>query len=81
MTDPNLLFSETASRIIVSVKAENVDAFTALAASLDVACFELGSVGGDELVISIDEQEVLRHSVQEFEKQWREAIEKALSNV
>jgi phosphoribosylformylglycinamidine synthase subunit PurL len=79
LSDPNLLFSETASRIIVSVKAENVEVFTALATSLNVASFELGKVGGDALVVSIDEQEVLHQAVEDFEKQWREAIETAIS--
>ncbi len=79
MSDPNLLFSESASRIIVSVKAENIEAFTALATSNGASYFQLGEVGGDELVISIAGQEVLRNSVGELEKQWREAIETALS--
>ena len=79
MDDANLLFSESASRIIVSVKAENVEAFTSLATSKGASYFRLGEVGGDDLVISVAGQEVLRSSVRGLEKQWREAIETALS--
>ena len=79
MSDPKILFSETSSRIIVSVKAENIEAFTELATSNGATYFELGKVGGDDVVISIAGLEVLRSSVLGLEKQWREAIETALS--
>jgi phosphoribosylformylglycinamidine synthase len=47
-----LLFGESASRILVSVRATDAAAFEAIAAGAGTPCARLGTVGGDSLVIS-----------------------------
>ena len=47
-----LLFGESASRIVISVRAEAVDLVRAVARRHAVPCAELGVVGGDSLTLS-----------------------------
>jgi phosphoribosylformylglycinamidine synthase len=46
-----VLFGEAQSRIVVSVAAEDADAFEKRAQGSDMPCVRLGTVGGDRLVI------------------------------
>ncbi len=46
-----LLFGESASRIVVSVRSEHAEQFRAIAHRHDVPCEELGVVGGDVLAL------------------------------
>lgn len=46
------LFSESAGRALVAVRAETFDEFAALCARHDVPCYGLGVTGGSSLVVS-----------------------------
>src|SRR3982751_2742986 len=50
------LFNESQSRIVLSVRPENLDKATAILREREVPVQQLGKVGGDELQINIDEQ-------------------------
>ncbi|HEX4948212.1 MAG TPA: phosphoribosylformylglycinamidine synthase subunit PurL [Blastocatellia bacterium] len=75
---PSSLFSESPSRIVVSVKPENVAAVRALAAQRNTPCAVIGTVGGDSLVIGIDEKEVVRQPISVLETAWRQTLPAAL---
>ncbi|MGF7186073.1 phosphoribosylformylglycinamidine synthase [Desulfitispora alkaliphila] len=72
LTPIELLFSESQSRIVLSVKPESVSKLKELAAATKIAFAELGTVGGDELII---EPGNIKLPVEKIEKTWREAIE------
>ena len=47
-----LLFGESSSRIVISVRPDTVEAIGAIARRHAVPCAELGAVGGDSLTLS-----------------------------
>jgi phosphoribosylformylglycinamidine synthase len=76
---PSSLFSESPSRIVVSVKPENVAPVQALAARHNVACAVIGTVGGAHLTITSNEQPLINQPVSTLETAWRETLPKALA--
>lgn len=76
---PASLFSETSSRIIVSVKPENVAQVQALATQNNAVSSVIGEVGGEHLTITIDEAAIINQSVNQLEKAWRETLPSALA--
>jgi phosphoribosylformylglycinamidine synthase II len=52
----SVLFGESQSRVLVSVKPENKEAVVRLAHDAGVPCTNVGRVGGDRLIISIRDQ-------------------------
>jgi phosphoribosylformylglycinamidine synthase subunit PurL len=79
LSSPSFLFSETPSRILVSVRPENVAQVQALAAQHNAACAVIGEVGSESLAITIDGQEVINQPVRQLETAWRTTLPKALS--
>ncbi|MFL6505452.1 MAG: AIR synthase related protein, partial [Candidatus Udaeobacter sp.] len=71
------LFNESQSRIVLSVRPENLDKATAILREREVPVQQLGKVGGDELQIHIDEQ-TFRWPVTEIYDQWWNAIHRAV---
>ncbi|MFL6501304.1 MAG: AIR synthase related protein, partial [Candidatus Udaeobacter sp.] len=71
------LFNESQSRIVLSVRPENLDKATAILREREVPVQQLGKVGGDELQINIDEQ-TFRWPVTEIYDQWWNAIHRAV---
>ena len=72
-----VLFNESQSRIVISVRPENLDNAIAMLRERDIPFQQLGKVGGDELQIRIDEQ-VFRWQVAEIYDQWWNAIRRAV---
>jgi phosphoribosylformylglycinamidine synthase len=72
-----VLFNESQSRIVISVRPENLDNAIAMLRERDVPFQQLGKVGGDELQIRIDEQ-AFRWRVAEIYDQWWNAIRRAV---
>jgi phosphoribosylformylglycinamidine synthase len=73
--DVATLFSESASRAVVSVAADRVPEMLALAAEEGVSATTLGTVGGDRIRISIDGRPVLEESLAAAEHIWATAID------
>ena len=71
------LFNESQSRIVISVRPENLDNAIAMLRERDVPFQQLGKVGGDELQIRIDEQ-TFRWRVAEIYDEWWNAIRRAV---
>ncbi|HEY2680039.1 MAG TPA: phosphoribosylformylglycinamidine synthase subunit PurL, partial [Candidatus Udaeobacter sp.] len=71
------LFNESQSRIVISVRPENLDNAIALLRQRDVPFQQLGKVGGDELQIWIDKQ-AFRWRVAEIYDDWWNAIRRAV---
>lgn len=68
------LFSESQSRVLLSVKPENVEAVVAIAQQYGVPCTQLGVVGGKDLTVTVNGQKVLQTPVSELKAAWKEAI-------
>ncbi len=69
-----LLFGERQSRIIVSLKASDLDSLRGLASAAGVSVRELGVVGGDRLIL----KDLMDLHVDVVEGIWRGAIERTL---
>lgn len=69
-----LLFAESPSRIILSVKPENVSAVQALAQAAGVPCSVLGTVGGDQLQITSGGETLLAAPVAALENTWHNCL-------
>jgi len=68
------LFSESASRVVVSVSPSQVSAFLALAAGERVPVARLGEVGGSAVRIALDGVPVIEVPVADAERIWAGAI-------
>ena len=72
-----VLFNESQSRIVISVRPENLDKAIAMLRERDVPFQQLGKVGGDELQIRINEQ-TFGWRVAEIYDDWWNAIRRAV---
>jgi phosphoribosylformylglycinamidine synthase len=70
------LFSESASRVIVSVAKAGVDALLERAAAAGVPARPVGQTGGTRLRIEVDGRRVIDVSIAEAERAWSGAIER-----
>jgi phosphoribosylformylglycinamidine synthase len=73
-----LLFSESPSRIIISFDASATDSIRQIAAAHNVPFEVLGSVGGSQLRISINNAPTISAEVSELESTWRNALSRSL---
>ena len=69
------LFSESASRIVVSVRASNEPDVLARASAAGVPARRIGTTGGSRLDISIGGQKTIDVSIGEAEQIWATALE------
>ena len=72
------LFGESASRVIVSARAEQVANVLAAASAAGVTAREIGHVGGDHVTVSVNGQVAVHTPVVEAENAWATAIEKKM---
>ena len=70
------LFSESASRVVVSVAARREADLMALASRQGVPARRIGLVGGTRIRVSIDGRTVLDEQLSEAEHTWTTAIER-----
>ena len=70
------LFSESASRVIVSVASEHVTAFLDRAKSFGVPARQVGTTGGGRISVSIDGEPIIDLALNEAESIWDGALEK-----
>jgi phosphoribosylformylglycinamidine synthase II len=74
-----LLFGETQSRIILTCVNDNVQKIEKLAAQFEIPIQIIGTVRGDDLKISLDGKEIIRHPVKEIAEVYNSSLEKMLS--
>ena len=72
-----VLYSESPSRIVVSVAAEDIGRVRELVGGCPI--FEIGSVRGDELNITIDSDSVIASPVVDLESVWETSLENQLT--
>lgn len=68
------LFSESQSRILLSVSADVAAQVKQRAQQEGVACTEIGTTGGDRLVVSINGNEAVNAPLDELKAAWKDAI-------
>jgi phosphoribosylformylglycinamidine synthase len=71
---PALLFGESPSRIIISLKPEHVSEVKNIAQQAGVACAVIGEAGGDELSVACDGEPLIDAAVASLEETWRGAL-------
>ncbi|MDQ3012660.1 MAG: AIR synthase-related protein, partial [Acidobacteriota bacterium] len=74
-----MLFAESPSRIVLSMKAENVEKVKALAAQAGVPYAVIGEVSGETLEITSGNTVLVSESVATLEEFWRNALPQALN--
>jgi phosphoribosylformylglycinamidine synthase subunit PurL len=72
-----ILFNESQSRVIISVRTEDAAATEAVCAAAEIPFGRLGEVGGSDLVVST-EQQTLRWDVAQLHQAWYFSIERAM---
>jgi phosphoribosylformylglycinamidine synthase len=75
------LFSESASRVVVSTRADRVPELLSLASREGVPATRLGIVGGQAIRIAIDGMTTIDISVADAEHIWANAIEQRVEAV
>jgi phosphoribosylformylglycinamidine synthase len=70
-----LLFSESQSRILISFLAKDRLAIEAMAETMKVPFVVMGKVGGDSLVVNINEKEFIREDISCLKQLWSGALE------
>lgn len=74
MREDSILFSESQSRIIVTAKPEDKKNIIQLAQEQKVPLTEIGTTGGNKIVILHQNRKIIDISVEEAYKTWKEAI-------
>jgi phosphoribosylformylglycinamidine synthase len=72
--DVATLFGESASRVVVSVSVERVDALVALAGAAGIRAEHIGATGGDRVRISVAGRPVIDEALADAERIWSTAI-------
>lgn len=70
----SLLFSETPSRILVTVAPKDLVALERLADRFGIPCTVLGRVGGSHFHVTIDGRSVINTPIQELEDIWQNVL-------
>ncbi len=68
------LFSESQSRVLLSVKAADADAVLAMANELGVPAQEIGTTGGERLVVKVNGGEAISAPLSDLKAAWKDAI-------
>jgi phosphoribosylformylglycinamidine synthase subunit PurL len=78
LTPITLLFSESPSRIVVSVNSGNLTELERIAAQNSAPISILGRVGGEALQIKLNGEEIVEAEVSELEAVWRTGLSRKL---
>jgi phosphoribosylformylglycinamidine synthase II len=68
------LFSESQSRVLLSVKPEHVEKVCELAAANGTPCAQIGTVGTDDVTVKVNGRELINTPLAELKAAWRGAI-------
>ena len=74
-----LLFGESPSRILLSISPVHAERVMAIAREHDVPAQDIGTVGGDRLMVRVNEQPMIDMPVAELFEQWSRSLESKLS--
>jgi phosphoribosylformylglycinamidine (FGAM) synthase-like enzyme len=74
------LFSESAGRVVMSVRSDDVEAVRARCAQAGIPVASIGSTGGGRLRITVDDSSEVDADVAELDALWGGALEAALSS-
>ncbi len=74
-----LLFGESPSRILLSISPVHAERVMAVAREHDVPAQDIGTVGGDHLMVRVNEQPMIDMPVAELFEQWSRSLESKLS--
>ena len=74
LSSSSALFAESPSRIILSFPVSSLALVEDLAARADCPITIIGKVGGNQLRITLDEEEVVSVDVDELETVWRDSL-------
>lgn len=74
MRPDHFLFSESTSRVVVTVEAEHFDQFMVLIGDAQVPARVLGEVGGDCLEIAMNGEAVIRRTISSLKELWEGAL-------
>lgn len=66
-----LLFGETQSRIVVSVKSDDLEMLEKIAQQNNVSVEKIGVVSGSEMIVNVNQQQLIGLSVEEIKNEWR----------
>ena len=69
-----LLFSESPSRILITVRPQDIAQVVSTVNQVGVECAEIGTVGGNRLVVRLDDETLLDEQVSTLEKAWRMSL-------
>ncbi len=78
LSEAELLFAETPSRIVISFADSNTEAIQAITEREGVPLTMLGRVGGDQLRIAVNGVETVATTVAQLEASWRDALPRKL---
>ena len=70
----DVLFGEAPSRIVVSLKSADSGKLAEIAKKHSIACYKLGKVNGDKLIIKDNNSELINLPVKKLSDAWRNAI-------
>ena len=70
----SFLFSESQSRILVSVSTEDVEKVKNIAQEIGINCREIGEVTSDRLQISYQDKPIIDLPIEQMTKAWKDAI-------
>jgi len=73
-----ILFGETPSRIVVSINSHNLNALKEIADKHKIACYVLGEVGGEKLVVRHNQSAIIDLPLETLSNTWKNAIPKRL---
>jgi phosphoribosylformylglycinamidine synthase len=76
-----LLFGESPSRIILSVKPEDADRVKEMARQMGVDCAVIGEVGGAQLIIDCEGERLIEAPVTRQEDSWRTSLSRCLDRL
>jgi phosphoribosylformylglycinamidine synthase len=69
-----LIFGESPSRIILSVKPEHARRVKEISHQAGAICSVIGEVGGDQLTITCNGQTLIESAIESLESAWRDAL-------
>ena len=70
----DVLFGEAPSRIVVSLKSADSGKLAEIAKKHSIACYKLGKVNGEKLIIKDNNNELINVPVKKLSDAWRNAI-------
>ena len=74
----DLMFNESASRIVVSISASKHDEFKQVVMGAGVECTILGEVTENEFCVTVDGRGVINQPTKQIEEAWKQAIAKEM---